>query len=461
MEQQVLTLQTQVQDLRAALATRKANYDESLDTIWMLLASMLVFFMHSGFSLLEAGSVRFKNTQNILGKNLIVVTVGFLCWWAVGYSFALGMPEHPNRFIGGANFFMDGFWNDKSKFRIWLFQGTFCATGGTIVSGATAERTKLKGFATYTILMTSIIYPCVVYWVWSGHGFLNYKNDQGRYESIVGPPFMDFAGSGVVHLVGGVGALFGALLVGPRTGRFSGRDEAEFDGHSIPFCVLGTFFLFFGWYGFNPGSTGQLHDVENANRAALVAVNSTIAPCISGLTVFFIRARILQPKRLDVCAFCNGILAGLVAVTAACATIKPWESAIIGFVAAFMYQGASMLLPRFQIDDVVDAFPVHAANGLWAVLAAGLFGDPAEGIGGNGAFYGGDQFGVQIFGALIIILWSAAWSFCILLPLRLIGFLRMSDHFQDKGADFMEHSPEKAYNAHAADPAGGEQRIAV
>jgi len=309
--------------------------------------------------------------------------------------------------------------------------------------------------------MTSIIYPVVIWWGWSGHGWLSFTNDKGESVSSVGPALKDFAGSGLVHMVGGIGAIVGAFVVGPRLGRWEPSKEAEFEGHSMPFCVLGTFFLWFGWYGFNPGSTGQLHDVENANRAALVAVNSTIAPCISGLTVFFIRARILQPKRLDVCAFCNGILAGLVAVTAACATIKPWESAIIGFVAAFMYQGASMLLPRFQIDDVVDAFPVHAANGLWAVLAAGLFGDPAEGIGGNGAFYGGDQFGVQIFGALIIILWSAAWSFCILLPLRLIGFLRMSDHFQDKGADFMEHSPEKAYNAHAADPAGGEQRIAV
>jgi len=442
----ITALQSEVSGIQKDIQTQKANYDESLDTIWMLLASMLVFFMHSGFSLLEAGSVRFKNTQNILAKNLIVVTVGFLCWYAIGYPLALGVVDNPGDFIGGTGFFHDGFWEDKTKFRIWLFQGTFCATGGTIVSGAMAERAKLKGFATYTILMTSIIYPLVVYWVWSGYGFLNYKNGKGKYESVIGPPFIDFAGSAVVHMVGGVGAICGALLVGPRRGRFTGENEEQFTAHSVPLCVLGTFFLWFGWYGFNPGSTGTMHDKETAFRAGLVAVNTTLAPCFSGIVVFFLRARVVQPKALDVCGFCNGILAGLVAVTAACATIKPWESCIIGLIAGFLYQGASMLLPRFHIDDVVDAFPVHGVNGCWAVIAAGIFGAPAEGIGGNGLIHGGDQLGIQIVGALIIIAWSGGLSLAILFPLRILGMLRLSDHFQDKGADVMEHSPAKAYN---------------
>jgi len=443
----------ELQELENRMDQVKENYNECLDTIWMLLASMLVFFMHSGFSLLEAGSVRFKNAQNILAKNLIVVTVGFLCWYFMGYPIAFGAYKDPNKFAGGRNFFMDEFWNDKSKFRVWFFQGTFCATGGTIVSGAMAERTQLKGFVTFTVLMTSFIYPFVVYWCWSGHGFMNYTNDDGEAVSIVGAPFMDFAGSGIVHLVGGVGALTGALLVGPRRGWCQDASPTEFDGHSVPFCVLGTFFLWFGWYGFNPGSTGSMHDAATAHTAGLIAVNTTIAPCFAGLMVFFLRARVIEPKRLDVGGFCNGILAGLVAITAGCANVKPWEAAIIGLIGGVLYQCASMLLkrPRIQIDDVVDAFAVHGVNGFWACIAVGFFGDPAEGIGGNGSLYGGNQFPTQLFGAMLIVLWSGTLSVLIFLPLRTFGMLRLSDTFQDKGADIMEHSPQKAY---AANPAG-------
>jgi len=449
LREQLSQLQSDIQVLQQHVSTQKANYDESLDTIWMLLACMLVFFMHSGFSLLEAGSVRFKNTQNILAKNLIVVTVGFLCWYLIGFPLALGAVEEPNKFMGGTGFAMDGFWDSKSNFRVWFFQGAFCATGGTIVSGAMAERTQLKGFGTFTVLMTSIIYPAVVYWAWSGAGFLSYTDDSGASVSAVGPAYIDFAGSGVVHLVGGVGALVGAIVVGPRKGRYEPETQDDFAGHSIPFCVLGTFFLWFGWYGFNPGSTGSMHDVGTANAAALVAVNTTLSPCVAGLVVFFLRAKVVSPKCLDVGGFCNGILAGLVAITAGCAVVKPWEAAIMGFVGGLVYQGASMLLERLKVDDVVDAFPVHGACGIWAVLAAGLFGGPDEGIGGNGLFYGGDQLGTQIVGLLVIIAWTGAWSALILLPLRRLGMLRLGDEFQAKGADVMEHSPAKAYSASA------------
>eukprot|EP00445_Apocalathium_hangoei_P066347 CAMPEP_0204114724 /NCGR_PEP_ID=MMETSP0361-20130328/4426_1 /ASSEMBLY_ACC=CAM_ASM_000343 /TAXON_ID=268821 /ORGANISM="Scrippsiella Hangoei, Strain SHTV-5" /LENGTH=479 /DNA_ID=CAMNT_0051065301 /DNA_START=20 /DNA_END=1459 /DNA_ORIENTATION=+ len=439
----------ELNQLQDKLDAAKGNYNEALDTIWLLLATALVFFMHSGFSLLEAGSVRFKNAQNILAKNLIVVTVGFLCWYAIGYPIAFGMVQNPNNFSGGTNFFMDGFWEKKETFRFWIFQGAFCATGGTIVSGAMAERTQLKGFVTYTIFMTTFIYPLVVYWAWSGKGFLNYTNDEGVRESVFGAPFLDFAGSGLVHLVGGVGALCGALIVGPRVGWCRDAGPDEFDAHSVPLCVLGTFFLWFGWYGFNPGSTMGMHTLDQAYTAGLVAVNTTISPCFAGLMVFFLRARVVQPKRLDIGGFCNGILAGLVAVTAGCANIKPWESAIIGLVGGGLYQAASMMLkrPRFGVDDVVDAFAVHGVNGFWGSIAAGLFGNPAEGIGGNGSFYGGNQLPVQIIGALLILLWSGSLSVLIFMPLRLFGLLRMSDNFQAKGADMMEHSPAKAYTA--------------
>mmetsp|Transcript_44421 Transcript_44421/g.95373 ORF Transcript_44421/g.95373 Transcript_44421/m.95373 type:complete len:459 (-) Transcript_44421:474-1850(-) len=433
---------------QAKLDALEANYNESLDTIWMLLASMLVFFMHAGFSLLEAGSVRFKNTQNILAKNLIVVTLGFLCWYVFGYSFALGTPENPSKFMGHTNFFMDGFWDSKSNFRVWFFQGAFCATGGTIVSGAMAERTQLKGFALYTALMTSLIYPVVVYWVWSGAGIFNYTNDDDESVTFAGtPPVIDFAGSGVVHLVGGIGAILGAIIVGPRKGRWDSDLASEFDGHSMPFCVLGTFCLWFGWYGFNPGSTGSMHDEVTAHLAGMVAVNTTIAACCGGITVFLLRWLVLEPRLMDVGGFCNGILAGLVSITGGCASVKPWEALFIGLWGGIFYQFGSMLLKFAKIDDVVDAIPVHGICGFWGVIAMGFFGKPLDGLGGDGAFYGGHQIGVQAFGAMIIFAWVAFWSMLILIPLRFFGLLRLADAIQDTGADAHEHSPSKAYTA--------------
>jgi len=358
----------------------------------------------------------------------------------VGFPFAFGATESPNKFAGSTHFAMDGFMAAKDKFRFWFFQGAFCATGGTIVSGAMAERTQLKGFTIYTILMTSVIYPIVVYWGWSGKGLLYYDED----KSVVGPALSDFAGSGLVHMVGGVGGLVGALAVGPRAGRWQEGLASEFDAHNVPFCVLGTFFLWFGWYGFNPGSTGAMHDKDTANLAGLVAVNTTLSPCVAGLVVFVLRATLLPPKKLDVGGFCNGILAGLVAITAGCAAVEPWEAIIIGFFGGLVYQGSSMLVKLLKVDDVVDAFSVHGATGFWGLVALGFFGS-------GGAFHGmgGAQLGTQIFAGFLITLWVGTLSALIMVPLRLLGMLRLDDEFQAKGADVMEHSPAKAYAENA------------
>jgi len=438
-------LNAQIAAFTAKMDTFKADKNESMDTIWMLLASALVFFMHAGFSLLEAGSVRKKNAQNILAKNLLVVTMGFLCWYFFGYGLALGAADSPGRFAGAANFAMTDF--TGGDYRVWFFQGAFCATGATIVSGAMAERTQLKGFGLYTILMTTIIYPIVVYWGWSGNGIFNYTDAAGNGVSVAGPGLIDFAGSGIVHMVGGVGALVGALVVGPRKGRWRGDDD--FDAHNVPFLVLGTFFLWFGWYGFNPGSTTSMHDKVSANSAGIVAVNTTLSPCMAALVVFALRAQVLAPKALDVGGMCNGALAGLVAITAGCAVMSPWESMVIGVIGGFVYQGLSSLLKYMHVDDVVDAVPVHGGCGLWGLLACGLFGDPSLGIGGNGLFYGGSNLGIQCVAAILILAWVGSLSAAVFLPLRIFGLLRLDDNFQDKGADEMEHSPNKAYGAYA------------
>jgi len=420
-----------VETLRAEIDVMKANYDEALDTIWEIVAALLVFFMHAGFSMLEAGCVRFKNTQNILAKNLVVVTVGFLSWWLSGWAFAYG--ESSNQWIGLGGFAMTGFFEETgdgpvptSKFRNWFFQGAFCATCSTIVSGAVAERIQLRGFALFTFVMTALIYPVVVYWGWSGVGILS-----GPFGF---PGLNDFAGSGLVHMSGGVAALVGAIAVGPRKGRWDEGQEQSFESHNIPFVVLGTFFLWFGWYGFNPGSTLAMKTAADATTAGLVACNTTLAPCVAGLVVFFLRAQVCPPKRLDVGGFCNGILAGLVSITAGCGSVRPWESIVIGLIGGHVYQGASMLLKYLQIDDVVDAIPVHGACGLWGVLAAGIFGGPETGL-----------IITQVIAIIMIFVWVGALSALVFFPLKMFDMLRLPDEIQDKGADVMEHSQAKAY----------------
>jgi Amt family ammonium transporter len=251
-------------------------------------------------------------------------------------------------------------------------------------------------------------------------------------------------------MVGGVGALCGVVIVGPRKGRFPDEKVSAFEGedqfvaHSIPFCVLGTFCLWFGWYGFNPGSTLSMHTADSAYTAGVVAVNTTLAPCVAGLLVFCLKK--LESGLLDVGAFCNGILAGLVSITAGCGAVKPWETTFfIGPIGGATYFGASFLMKKLKLDDVVDAVAVHGACGLWGILALGLFG--GETSGGMGLFHNGSlaQFGVQLVGGLAITAWVVALSLPVLLPLKHFGMLRLSDDFQDKGADAMEHSPSKAY----------------
>merc|ERR1711937_146396 len=231
-------------------------------------------------------------------------------------------------------------------------------------------------------VLTTIIYPFVVHWGWSGVGFLGYSDDAGESTSIVpGFAYSDFAGSGIVHMVGGVGALIGAVIVGPRKHRFVGSED--FAPHNIPLCVLGTLVLWFGWYGFNGASTLAMKTPADAYTSALVCMNTTLSPSIAAIVVFLLRAKVVAPKCFDVCGICNGILAGLVSITAPCGSVKPWEAVIIGFIGAFVYQGVSMLMQKVKIDDPLDAFAVHGACGLWGVLCNGIFGE------GQGLLYGG------------------------------------------------------------------------
>jgi len=431
-----------VAEIVAELRVSIDAHNEPLDNLWMLFGAILVFFMHTGFSMLETGTVRFKNAQNILSKNLLVVCLGFIMWYFFGWGFAFGTDA--GKFVGSDGFFGAGILG-TSAMRNWFFQGAFSATAGTIVSGAMAERTQITGFAIYASILTTLIYPFVVHWTWSGSGFLSYTDEvSGDSTSFVGVAYKDFAGSGIVHMVGGIGALIGALIVGPRTGRFDAGAAEEFAPHNVPLCVLGTFVLWFGWYGFNGASTLSMKTSDDAFSAALVCINTTLSPSIAGLTLFILRAKVIAPKRFDVCGICNGILAGLVSITAPCGSVEPWEALIIGFIGAWAYQGASMLMQKLKIDDPLDAFAVHGVCGCWGVLAAGIFGAP-DTVGGNGLFYGGDQIGVQIVAALIIAAWVTGISVPIFLVLKKVGLLRVHIDVEEVGLDEHEHSPSKSY----------------
>jgi len=441
-----------------ALEDRDASLAGALDSCWLLLCGALVMFMHAGFAMLESGCCRAKNTQNVLMKNLVNVCVGTLGWYFFGWAFAYGNPSK-NNVIGtegfaGSNFneHGDGFLGPdlsagQSIQLSWFFQWAFCTAGATIVSGGVAERVKSPTYAVYAFIMASFIYPVVVAWTW-GYGWLSTVLDVG---------VMDFAGSGIVHLTGGVSALAGTVVLGPRKGRF--EEPEEFAPHNLPLVVLGTFALWFGWYGFNPGSTLGMSSKETGALAAQVAMNTTLAAATGGLVVFSIRYALM--KKYDVGGLCNGILAGLVSITAGCGNVESGSAVVIGLVGAFVYQGASMLLVKLQIDDPVDASPVHGACGIWGTIAAGLFDwgagfDHFNGWSGWSCMQDGDgkcQTGIggtavaaQLILVLSVIAWAGSLSASAFLSLKLLGLLRIDEDTEDLGMDAERHSPPRAYS---------------
>jgi len=306
-----------------------------------------------------------------------------------------------------------------------------------------AERVNFPGYCIFSLMMTAFVYPVVVAWTW-GYGFLGANN------------YMDFAGSGVVHMCGGVGALVGAAIAGPRSGRFDNPDA--FQSHSLPLVVLGTFILWFGWYGFNCGSTLGLSDHGTGQLAAQVAMNTTLAAATGGLEVFLLRYA--QLKKYDIGGFCNGILAGLVSITAPCGNVECGSAVAIALIGGLIYEGASMLMKKLKVDDPIDAFAVHGACGAWGTLAAALF-DFGEGFDQYNAWSGfscnvGDDgscakdawsggFTINLGGVAAIAAWTAVMSALVFGPLRAAGMLRASDEVQEAGMDTVKHSPPKAY----------------
>lgn len=431
------------------IGSRIIELATAMDHMWLLICGSLVMFMQAGFAMVEAGCCRAKNVQNILMKNLSDVCIGTLGWWALGWAMAYGHDGKKGFIPGGeTGFFGMGFNRDEDSGRItpndgnlalnWFFQWAFCSAAATIVSGGVAERVRFGGYAIYSLTMTGFIYPLVVSWTW-GSGWLSSEvNDIN---------FIDFAGSGVVHLTGGTGALVGAVIAGSRNGRWDYPEE--FVPHSLPLVVLGTFILWFGWYGFNCGSTLSMHDAKTGMLAAQVAMNTTISAATGGISVFTIRLLIL--RKYDVGGLCNGVLAGLVSITAGCSNVESGSAFCIGLIGGCVYHTASVIIRTVKIDDPIDAFPVHGACGAWGLMAAALFDwgrgfDHVHGFSGWDCMRdvvtrecmtgkGGELVAANAIMLVTIVSWSGTISALIFALLRVFGYLRATDDSQDEGMD--------------------------
>jgi Amt family ammonium transporter len=387
--------------------------------------------------------------RNVLLKNVLDACVGLIIWYLFGY----GLAGAGNSFIGNdaANFALSGLDDITSHANgyNWIdffFSYTFAAAASTIVSGAVAERCKLTGYIAYTFVITGFIYPVVVHWVWNSGGFLS----AGNPEHILGG-VIDFAGSGVVHMTGGVAGLVGAWWLGPRIGRW--ENPTEFDGHSTPLQILGTFLLWFGWYGFNGGSTLTL--MGQANTMARVAVTTTICAAVSGATGVLIKKYF--PKCLggsgvfDVSHTCNSILGGLVGITAGCATLSAAGAFACGICSALVYHSASCLVRKLKIDDPLDAFAVHGACGFWGCLAVGIMTitpysyapNSAQAAAYDGGIFtgstNGSLFGASLVGCLIEIAWVGGLSFILFGVLSKCGLLRVDEQDEIRGLDDSKH----------------------
>lgn len=402
----------------------------TLDNVWILVAAVLVIFMQAGFALVEAGLTRGKNVANIFMKNLMDFCVGALLFFAVGYAIAFGGDfTGAGKFIGGGGWFLAGdgvfTYGLLDKFTFFTFQVAFAATAATIVSGAMAERTQFRAYVIYSAVISAVIYPIVVRWQWGG-GWL-FQLDT---------PFHDFAGSTIVHMTGGVAAFMGAYFLGPRIGKYGpdGKPRA-IPGHSIPFAILGCFILLVGWYGFNPGSWLGADPVIGK-----IAVNTTLAAAAGAVVAMLVTW--LKDGKPDVAMTGNGLLAGLVGVTAGCWVVEPIGAVIIGLLAGGIVVFAVSFFDKIKIDDPVGAVSVHGVCGAFGTICVGLFSNTeADGIVKEGLFYGGgaSQLVSQVIGVVAVGVFVAITSGLLFFVLKSTVGLRVSAEEEMEGLDVHEH----------------------
>ena len=401
----------------AEMIEKSADYVNGLDTVWVLLGAMLVFWMQPGFALVEAGLTRSKNTANILMKNFVDFMLGSVLYWIFGFSVMYGVGS----FLGWEGFFFIPPDSNVPGECTFFFQTVFCATAATIVSGSMAERTKFSMYIIISVVISALIYPIEGHWSWGG-GWLS---EMG---------FHDFAGSTVVHACGGAVALAGAMALGPRIGKYDkeGRSRA-IPGHNIALAVLGVFILWMGWFGFNPGSTVAAMGRDNATSMSHVIITTNIAACTGGIGAM-VYTWLIDGKP-SVSMVCNGVLAGLVGITAGCDTVSIGASAIIGFiVSVVMCFSVSFIDKRMKIDDPVGAISVHGIGGVLGTILTGVF-SSAPSI----------NVLTQTIGSLVVVVWSFSIGMLVFQIIKHTHGLRVPSRIEEEGLDIYEHG-EAAYN---------------
>src|ERR1041385_448515 len=420
-----------------------------LNTLWVLLAAFLVFAMQVGFTMLEAGFCRSRETVNVLMECIVDTCLCGLLFYAIGFAF---MFSHGNGFIGYHWFFLRGVpatyeSTGVAFLAFWLFQFAFADTCSTITSGAMIGRTSFVGDLLYSVAVSGFIYPIIGHWAWGPDGFLATMGTAGNFLPSLGIGFHDFAGSTVVHTIGGFIALAGAIVLGPRIGRTFKRDGGgPMKPHDLVIAATGGLILWFGWYGFNPGSTLSAMDFEGVGR---VATNTTLAACSGGLLAMAYGFVLL--KKWDLGYTVNGFLAGLVAITCPCYWVSPTGSILIGAIAGVLVGFGLELLEWLRIDDPIGAVPVHGFCGIWGTLSLGLFACGSYGVTGSlaadntapltGLLYGGGTsvLTAQAIGSLIVTSATFAVSLAVMYAIKAIGVLRVSVKGEEFGLDLYEH----------------------
>jgi Amt family ammonium transporter len=444
-----------------------AHVSQSLNLAWVLLAGFLVMFMQAGFALVETGFTRAKNAANTMAMNVVIYPLGVLGFWLVGFGFMLGgiggwpslgaaqadhheiaiaIGAHRFGLLGAAKFALIDATHDPPTLAMFLFSVLFMDTAATIPTGAMAERWKFSSFLVYGVFMSAVLYPLYGNWVWGGGWLSTLGAEFGLGHGVV-----DFAGSSVVHMTGGVAGLAGAIALGPRVGKFR-RDGTigVMPGHNLPMALFGTLILAFGWFGFNTGSTLAATDT----RVAEIAVNTLLASSAGAIVALVYVWR--RHRRPDVAIACNGMLGGLVAITAGCAFVTPAAAVLIGVVAgALVVASVGVLERRLRVDDPVGAVAVHAVSGAWGTLAVGIFADGSYGDGWNGvdgpvrgALFGDPS---QLLAQLVGVVVNAALVFTLSslffrLTDRLIGN-RVSTEVESVGLDTLEMGSDAYPNA--------------
>lgn len=408
--------------LAAEVMEQPLEYVNGLDTLWVLLGAMLVFWMQPGFALVEAGLTRSKNTANILMKNFCDFMCGSVLYWILGFSIMYGADFG---LLGWSGF---GFIGEDSNIPAectFIFQTVFCATAATIVSGAMAERTKFSMYFVYSMLISAFVYPIEGHWSWGG-GWLS---EMG---------FHDFAGSTVVHLCGGALALAGAIVLGPRIGKYdkNGKSRA-IPGHNLVLCALGVFCLWVGWFGFNPCSTVAATGYANAVAMSHIFVTTNMAAATGGISAMLYTWIVDGKPSLSM--LCNGVLAGLVGITAGCDCVDIWASAVIGIITSIiMCMSVSFIDKKLHIDDPVGAVSVHGVGGIVGTILTGVFVNPA--INGTEC-----SIGVQTLGAVVVALFAFGCGMAIFLAIKYTHGLRCDKRIEEEGLDIYEHG-ETCYN---------------